>query len=137
MTPKELDELTSAIKEYVCGCDKKAILNIGKLTLTKIKTAFGIFKSLVSDVSSRGWVDGHRDSFSNSKVNPIDEVAALKSCLLQRDNEIAILVNMIKKGKTIDDVSVALVRNTENNAEVKAVNQNIFRQNAKNMIAFL
>ena len=31
----------------------------------------------------------------------------LKSCLLQRDNEIAILVNMVKKGKTAEDVGIA------------------------------
>jgi hypothetical protein len=31
----------------------------------------------------------------------------MKACLLQRDNEISILVNMVKKGKTADDVGSA------------------------------
>ena len=35
------------------------------------------------------------------------QISDLKSCLLQRDNEISILVNMVKKGKTVDDVVTA------------------------------
>ena len=124
LTPKELDNLASSIKEYVHNCDKEAILNIGKLTLTKIKTAFGIFKSLVSYSNGRDAIIAGSDSFPDLKVDSSDEVAALKSCLLQRDNEIAILVNMIKKGKTIDDVSIARVRSAESNEEIISVGVN-------------
>lgn len=129
LTPKELDNLASSIKEYVHNCDKEAILNIGKLTLTKIKTAFGIFKSLVSYSNGRDAIIAGSDSFPDLKVDSSDEVAALKSCLLQRDNEIAILVNMIKKGKTIDDVSIARVRSAESNEEIISVGPNIFHEN--------
>ena len=95
LTPKELDDLSSRIKEYVDERNQEALLNIGKLTLTKIKTAFGIFKSLISEIRNIAGEDRSNDSTLSG--NSSDEVADLKSCLLQRDNEIAILVNMIKK----------------------------------------
>ena len=38
-------------------------------------------------------------SSAQSDQELVSQVKDLKSCLLQRDNEIAILVNMVKKGK--------------------------------------
>ena len=38
-------------------------------------------------------------SSDESDQELLNQVKDLKSCLLQRDNEIAILVNMVKKGK--------------------------------------
>ena len=119
LTPKELDDLSSRIKEYVDDRNQEALLNIGKLTLTKIKTAFGIFKSLISEIRKIAGEDRSNDSTLSG--NSSDEVADLKSCLLQRDNEIAILVNMIKKGKTMNDISEARARSVESDDDAKEV----------------
>ena len=118
LTPKEWNDLASTIKKYLNDHDEEAILNIGKLTITKIKSAFRIFKSLISDIRCGEGVNMRNDLLSNLKSDSCGEVAALKSCLLQRDNEIAILVNMVKKGKTIDDISLAQMRNVGSNGEV-------------------
>ena len=40
------------------------------------------------------------------------QVSDLKALLLQRDNEIAILVNMVKKGKTVEDVGMSIQRSS-------------------------
>ena len=116
LTPKEIEDLAVKCRAYIDDRDPQAILNIGSLTLTKIKSVFGIFKSIVSEVregsASTSSSYSARDGGSEG-----DEVAALKSCLLQRDNEIAILVNMVKKGKTADDVTLARARTAEDEQE--------------------
>jgi hypothetical protein len=86
---------------------------VGSLTLTKIKLAFSILKKLV--IEARANTDRTPGDSRNvpgiEGTGPADssdlarQVKDLQSCLLQRDNEIAILVNMVKKGKTIDDGS--------------------------------
>lgn len=85
------------------------------MTLTKIKDAFAIMKNLVLEASNNK-SDNNNTSNNNSSnyADTSEETAALrqqvkdlKSLLLQRDNEIAILVNMVQKGKTAQDVGNA------------------------------
>jgi hypothetical protein len=84
-----------------------SLSRIGELTVTKIKDSFAIFKNLVLEARANGG-DGSGGGGSEMKQstadNPTEEttqllqqIKDLKSCLLQRDNEIAILVNMVKK----------------------------------------
>jgi len=86
----------------------------GKLTLSKIKDAFSILKSFVLEArtSSSSSNNGSNDSKSLDSARPTaqtealqKEIRDLKSCLLQRDTEIAILVNMVKKGKNEAGIS--------------------------------
>ena len=90
----------------------------GKLTLTKIKDVFAIMKNLVLESRTNGGgsgggrgpaigYDGLEGSGGGGDPELQKQVRDLKSCLLQRDNEIAILVNMVKKGKTVGDVNMA------------------------------
>jgi hypothetical protein len=100
--------IPSASYTSVCSCFscRPLIGTAGELTVTKIKDSFAIFKNLVLEARANG-VDG---SGSGSAVNQesganlneetaqlLQQIKDLKSCLLQRDNEIAILVNMVKK----------------------------------------
>ena len=71
--------------------------------MTKIKDSFAIFKNLVLEARANGG-DGsggvNRESGANlneETTQLLQQIKDLKSCLLQRDNEIAILVNMVKK----------------------------------------
>lgn len=86
------------------------------MTLTKIKDVFGIMKNLVlenkSAAASAGGGSGEKQSLpaSEETAQLVKQVKDLKSLLLQRDSEIAILVNMVKKGKTAEDVSYAQQR---------------------------
>lgn len=109
LTPKELEDLRGKCQAYVDDTDPQSTLNVGALTLTKIKHAFSMLKTIA--LSARVAGGGRGGIQSDGDVN--EEIEALKSCLLQRDNEIAILVNMVKKGKTVDDVASARVRTAD------------------------
>lgn len=78
------------------------------MSLTRIKDAFAIFKNIVLEV--RAAVGNSTGSAAIKGGDPDVErqIEDLRMCLLQRDTEIAILVNMVKKGKSADvDVSSA------------------------------
>lgn len=109
LTPKEAEDLREKIRNYCDDPDPLCILNIGELTITKIKDSFAIFKNLVLEARANG--SGSNSSLGNGSESQIKEVTEettqllqqikdLKSCLLQRDNEIAILVNMVKKERS-------------------------------------
>lgn len=73
-------------------------IRTGSMSLTRIKDAFAIFKNLV--LESRGSGGGaNAPAVSEGDPELTRQVEDLRSCLLQRDTEIAILVNMVKKGK--------------------------------------
>ena len=85
------------------------IFREGALTLTKIKDVFAIMKNLVLEnfQKSRSQVESPRGGggpIGGESEQLQQQVKDMKSLLLQRDNELAILVNMVKKGKTADDV---------------------------------
>ena len=105
------------MKAYCADPDPNSSLNIGTLTLTKLREAFRVFKEMVVEAQRSSGNGSSGDSSSGSYNGAVTssqtdeainkQVADLKSCLLQRDNEIAILVNMVKKGKTAEDVGMA------------------------------
>ena len=61
-------------------------------------------KKQTATSSSDGYPVSGRGGSSEDTQKLIKQVNDMKSLLLQRDNEISILVNMVKKGKTADDV---------------------------------
>lgn len=124
LTPQELEDLKNKIRSYSSDMDPHAILNIGAMTLTKIKDSFAIFKNLVLETranANNSATTAPSPMRSKEEAKEASELTSqlndLKSCLLQRDNEIAILVNMVKKGKTADDVGVASRGTSRSNAE--------------------
>ena len=96
LTPNQIEELKVQIRTFCDDNDPRSLLNIGSLSLTKLKESFGIFKSFVRDGGGTGRGGGGGGGGSDEYAGQIED---LKACLLQRDNEIAILVNMVKKGK--------------------------------------
>lgn len=129
LTPQQVDELQVQCREYCYDMNPESTLNIGTLTLTKIKDAFAIMKNLVLEALNKsssssngngGNYDGGNSSSRGMNVGDISEdvklmnkqVSDLKALLLQRDNEIAILVNMVKKGKTVEDVGMSIQRSS-------------------------
>jgi kinesin family protein 6/9 len=122
LTPSALDEIRNSCRQYCYDRDPNAILNVGSLTLTKIKEVFQIMRGLVQEAIAEGGGGGRRnggggeggnfsehDGGGNLSPEAYSElekqrkqVKELKAVLLQRDSEINILVNMVKKNKTID-----------------------------------
>lgn len=115
LTPQEIEELKMKVKEYLSDGNPQSILNIGTLTLNKIKQVFILMKLFFSEISknsgSKLLYDGETnispESLNEQTEKLIIQNKNLKSLLLERDSEINILVNMVKKGKTADDVQVA------------------------------
>jgi len=112
LSPLALEDLKVACKAYCDDMDPQSVLNLGKMTLTKIRAAFSALKGIVLESRSSRGGDFPGASSSAREVGEeasalLKQVQDLKSCLLQRDNEIAILVNMVKKGKTPEDVEMA------------------------------
>jgi kinesin family protein 6/9 len=112
LTSLEQEELVNKVRIY-CedASDETAVLNLGTLTLTKIKAAFVAFRALYRHRSPNGITSSERASAVNVDTNSSNvnadlerQVRDLRELLLQRDSEINILVNMVKKGKTADDV---------------------------------
>lgn len=113
-----MEDLQAKCRSYCDDPDPQAVLNIGALTLTKIKDAFAIFRNLVLE-NRQGQRPGTREA-TQGAAGSSEEVALLgqqvkdlRALLLQRDSEINILVNMVKQGKTLaneddnDDLSPA------------------------------
>ena len=115
LTPQDIDDLQTKCQTYCDNPDPYAGLNIGKLSLTKIKDAFAIFKNIVLETRAKtsqqhgnsNHQGGNKILLDDGELLSIDaskQVKDLKSMLLQRDNEISILVSMVKNGKSVDDV---------------------------------
>lgn len=132
LTAQELEELKAQCRSYCDDLDPHSTLNAGALTLTKIKDIFAIMKNLVlesrqqqqqqlgasgsaygANQSSSGGSSSSSSGNSGGGVSEAEaqaEIDNLKSLLFQRDNEISILVNMVKQGKTVEDVGSAMLR---------------------------
>ena len=93
LTDEQRSELEKLCRVYVDDRNPMATLNVGTMTLVKIRDVHAIFKNLVLEAREEG--GGAADPDLDKQV------VALKNSLQQRDNEIAILVNMVKQGKKI------------------------------------
>lgn len=71
------------------------------MSLTRIKEAFSILKVIVAESRTASSNNGKQTESNNGHGSEelLRQIEDLKSCLVQRDTEIAILVNMVKKGK--------------------------------------
>ncbi|XP_026551148.1 kinesin-like protein KIF6 [Pseudonaja textilis] len=98
---EELLELDEQVKEFLEDPDPESILEIGA-DMRKIKYCFSHLKRLVNDAKLPGnqllGPDVQEDKSSNTVIGN-EELKKLKDLLQQRDNEINILINMLKKEK--------------------------------------
>jgi len=114
LSEAEIAELQQTITAYVDNKDPYATLQIGKLTLTKLKDAFAIFKNLVlrarhaaAEAAGTAGAGGEEQGGAGAEEKGAapgpgggsEEVRTLRDKLKQRDQEIAILVNMVKQAK--------------------------------------
>ncbi len=100
LSEEQREELKRKVMEYVDDRDIQAMLNIGSMTLTKIRDVHAIFKNLVLEAREEGG-GGSGDPELEKQVGQ------LRNSLQQRDNEIAILVNMVKQGKKMPGTAEA------------------------------
>lgn len=116
----ERDKLRQRCVEFVQDGEPTAHLNMGEFTYTKMRECFAILKSMATGGGGGGGtagdgggggggggtvVSGGGGGGGNQELE--QRVAELEQLVLQRDNEIAIMVNMLRNGKGEVPESVA------------------------------
>jgi nucleosome binding factor SPN SPT16 subunit len=106
------------------------------MTLTRIKAAFSVLKKLAGESRIQGLP--HSPSVESPDGNQeilLQQIKDLKSLLAQRDSEINILVNMVKKGKQIEVVEGAdpkiVVQEIRNDVESKPLPNKVQTHNVR------
>ncbi|KAL4624257.1 kinesin-like protein KIF6 isoform X1 [Arapaima gigas] len=103
LTEDEIHKLEEQVKAFLDDPDPEVSLELGP-DMRKIRHCFSMFKIMVRDMLSGGGGAGDcspsPSAVPDPDVNPpAAEVKKLKDMLQQRDNEISILVSMLKKEK--------------------------------------
>jgi len=104
LTDEERIDLEQRIKTFTLA-DTTEELSIGAMTLTKIQTAYSIFKELFQ---SQGFSrkkdfdnnDGMSDQGEGHTKSMQKQILSLQRTVQQRDEEIKVLVNVVKTGKS-------------------------------------
>ncbi|KAL4238137.1 Kinesin-related protein 6 [Mactra antiquata] len=117
LTEEDLDRCEDAVKAYLADSDIDAIINIGA-DMRRIHTCFKIMKKRILEKPSSPQKPLTPAPQPVPEGPPPDtgpysdtENAKLKQLVVQRDNEINILVNMLKKEKKrVKDASLQLER---------------------------
>ena len=103
LTDEERLDLKQRINTFALAGDTEE-LNIGAMTLTKIQTAYSIFKELFQSQGFRRIKDfdnsdGVLDQGEGHLKSMQKQILSLQRTLQQRDEEIKVLVDMVSKGK--------------------------------------
>ncbi|GMH43749.1 hypothetical protein BSKO_11683 [Bryopsis sp. KO-2023] len=93
LTEEEREKLKTDIEEYCESSDPELVLEItGGMPF--IRAGYEILKDIIK---SGGCLKGKENESSKSRDPPEDQVRKLKLQIQQRDNEISVLVSMLKK----------------------------------------
>ncbi|GFR60857.1 kinesin-like protein, partial [Elysia marginata] len=102
LTSEEIERCEEAVQNYLQDPDPESVLNIGH-DLRKIQKCFKILKRLILEKAQQP-LSVQQPQLSSREATPPDvgpyrdaETTRLKELVEQRDNEINILVNMLKK----------------------------------------
>ncbi|KAG7466056.1 hypothetical protein MATL_G00160760 [Megalops atlanticus] len=102
LTEEEIHNLEEQVRKFVEDPDPEVTLDLGP-DMRKIHHSFSLLKGMVRDKLSGGGGDGEPPTPSDVPSKPgspqPEEVKKLRDILQQRDNEISVLVNMLKKEK--------------------------------------
>jgi kinesin family protein 6/9 len=132
LSEEDVDKLRTTCRNYVDDIDTTNVFNMGPITLTKMKDVVVIMKNLVLESRCNNTnTSNNNNSKRNSKSDNDDEVVVLlkqvkdlQSSLLQRDHEISILVNMVKKGKNEGDVRQSSRGEMKESSKVQEIKNN-------------
>jgi kinesin family protein 6/9 len=108
LTDTESELLTRRCEEFVADTSTE-VPNIGQWTALRLKACFGILRNLVLYARKNSRSSDEHGALPPSSSSSSQEISALRDALQQRDAEIAILVDMVKKsggegGRSIPEV---------------------------------
>ncbi|XP_039897803.1 kinesin-like protein KIF6 isoform X2 [Simochromis diagramma] len=122
LTPEEIQKLEELVKAYLDDPDPDVTLSLGP-DMRKIQHCFSLLKVIIwdkkggknrsSDDKATPAATGREEEIQHSHQSA-GEVAKLKEMLGQRDNEISILVKMLKKEKKRAQDAAAQLANITN-----------------------
>ncbi|XP_063146073.1 kinesin-like protein KIF6 [Candoia aspera] len=132
LSQEELLELDEQVKEFLEDTDPESMLEIGA-DMRKIKYCFRHLKRLVNDAKLPGnhllAPDTQGDKSAGTVIGN-EELRKLKDLLQQRDNEINILVNMLKKEKK--KAQDALLQLSASSKEISATESSFHLKSVEN-----
>uniref|UniRef100_UPI0037E93C34 kinesin-like protein KIF6 n=1 Tax=Semicossyphus pulcher TaxID=241346 RepID=UPI0037E93C34 len=123
LSDEEIQKLEELVKAFLDDPDPDVTLSLGA-DMRKIQQCFSLLKNMMTDMRGGGnrLSDGKESPASTLTREEIQdndhsaaEVAKLKEMLTQRDNEISILVKMLKKEKKRAQDAAAQLANITNN----------------------
>ncbi|XP_075704020.1 kinesin-like protein KIF6 [Rhinoderma darwinii] len=97
LTPDELQRLEEQLHNFLDDVDRDSVLEVGA-DMRKIHYCFGFFKRFFHEKKSSDSGGSSPERPATTSARP-EEMKKLRDLLQQRDNEINILVSMIKKEK--------------------------------------
>ncbi|ETV70453.1 hypothetical protein H257_14115 [Aphanomyces astaci] len=125
----EKDKLRQKVVEYANNPDADAHLNMGEISYTKMRLCFGFLKAMItgdsatvnttSSTTTSSNQSGHSTNqdgggslYSSSDPELHGRLMELEHTIQQRDNEIAILVNMLKQGQGGNNNNISMLPST-------------------------
>ncbi|XP_028251452.1 kinesin-like protein KIF6 [Parambassis ranga] len=118
LTAEEIQKLEGLVQAFLAVPDPDVTLSLGP-DMRKIQHCFSLLKMMILDKQGgrNSCGDGKESPAAKARVEEIQDdsqVAKLKEMLKQRDNEISILVKMLKKEKTKAQDAAAQLANITN-----------------------
>ncbi|XP_034714773.1 kinesin-like protein KIF6 isoform X2 [Etheostoma cragini] len=122
LTVEEIQKLEELVKAFLNDSDPDVKLSLGP-DMRKIQFCFSLLKKMIINKQGGGnrHSDGRaspastvRETVSQDSNLPAAEITRLKEMMVQRDNEISILVKMLKKEKKRAEDTAAQLANVTN-----------------------
>eukprot|EP00106_Octopus_bimaculoides_P018397 XP_014785839.1 PREDICTED: kinesin-like protein KIF6 isoform X2 [Octopus bimaculoides] len=105
LTSEEIQQCIDLVNQYLEDSDLEAVLDVGA-DMRKIQKCFDILKKRLEEQTARFQSETRSKETNAANHQDLDvspyfsaEESKLKNIIMQRDNEISILVNMLKKEK--------------------------------------
>lgn len=97
LTEEELQDLKNRINCYINSIDNPPILDLGEFNYTRIRKGFEIMR----DIILNGNNSNNNNNSKESNPELLEKINELEQQILQRDTEISVLVEMVKKNQRI------------------------------------
>ncbi|XP_044230917.1 kinesin-like protein KIF6 [Thunnus albacares] len=143
LTVEEIQKLEELVKAFLDDPDPEVTLSLGP-DMRKIQHCFSLLKIMILDKQGRGnrCSDGQaspavivREGEIQDNHRSAAEVTKLKEMLTQRDNEISILVKMLKKEKKRAQDAAAQLANITNGKGLACQSAPSLREGSKDTIS--
>ena len=132
LTDRDKALLKQKCIDFVNDRDPESCLSVGELTYTRIRACFQYLKECAVEGGGNNEVEGSGNGNGSSGLGNKeleDKINELETRLQQRNNEIAILVNMVKQGKNVPTSTLESFETTGKELEPQKESNNVAQVN--------